>query len=134
MLRTKKQDSFIIHYIRTHNASESARLAGYSQKTAYSSGQRLLKDVEVKSEISRLEKAKYEELELTDANIIKRLWIEATTAQRSADRTNALTQLAKIKGLMKEQPIQSMAIFNQVEKELRLLQPIQQVVVDKSIT
>jgi phage terminase small subunit len=119
MIQTRKQESFIKHYVRTHNASESARLSGYSLKTAYSSGQRLLKDVEIVSEIDRLERESEVELELTDGNIIKRLWQEATTAQRSADRTNALTQLAKIKGLMKEQPIQTMAIFNQIEKELK---------------
>ena len=114
MLRTKKQDSFITHYLRTHNATESAKQAGYSIKTAYSSGQRLTKDVEVMSEIKRLEEAKCAELELNDANIIKRLWQEATTAQRSADRTNALTQLARIKGLMKDSNTQQIAIIDRV--------------------
>lgn len=128
MIQTRKQESFIKHYIRTHNATESAKLAGYSQRTAYSSGQRLLKDVEVDNEIRRLEKAIHEELELTDENIIKRLWQEATNAQRSADRTNALTQLAKIKGLMKDSPTQSIALFNQIEKELRIIHPIANIV------
>jgi phage terminase small subunit len=53
---TNKQRVFIEEYLRTWNATQSAISAGYSDKTAYSSGQRLLKDVEVKQMI-------YEELE-----------------------------------------------------------------------
>jgi len=53
---TKKQRVFIDEYVTCWNASEAARRAGYSKKTAYSSGQRLLKDVEIKAEIdARLE-------------------------------------------------------------------------------
>ena len=44
---TDKKKKFADYYIKTGNATESAKLAGYSAKTAYSSGQRLLKDVEV---------------------------------------------------------------------------------------
>ena len=44
---TKKQRVFIDEYVTCWNASEAARRAGYSKKTAYSIGQRLLKDVEV---------------------------------------------------------------------------------------
>ena len=44
---TEKKKKFADYYIKTGNATESAKYAGYSEKTAYSSGQRLLKDVEV---------------------------------------------------------------------------------------
>jgi phage terminase small subunit len=48
---TRKQKVFIAEYLKTWNASESARRAGYSVKTAGSIGQRLLKDVEISTAI-----------------------------------------------------------------------------------
>ena len=52
---TEKQNRFIQCY--DGNATTSAITAGYSKKTAYSQGQRLLKNVEISSSIKkRLEK------------------------------------------------------------------------------
>jgi phage terminase small subunit len=48
---TNKQKVFVAEYLRTWNASEAARRAGYSVKTAYAIGSRLLRDVEVKAAI-----------------------------------------------------------------------------------
>ena len=45
------QKAFADYYLETSNATESAKKAGYSEKTAYSQGQRLLKNVEVKAYI-----------------------------------------------------------------------------------
>ena len=45
---TEKQKRFIDYYIQSGNATESAKKAGYSKNTAYSIGQRLLKNVEVR--------------------------------------------------------------------------------------
>jgi len=53
------------------NASEAARSAGYSAKTAYSAGYRLLKDVEVKSILDERQKALANKYELTAESIIK---------------------------------------------------------------
>ena len=47
MALTQKQRIFCEEYIKTTNATKAAIAAGYSEKTAYSIGQRLLKDVEV---------------------------------------------------------------------------------------
>ena len=49
-----KRSRFISEYLLSGNATEAARKAGYSRKTAYSQGQRLLKNVEVMNEIKRL--------------------------------------------------------------------------------
>nr|DAX59865.1 MAG TPA: Terminase small subunit [Caudoviricetes sp.] len=49
-----RQNSFIGFYWETRNATEAAKKAGYSEKTAYSIGQRLLKNVEVKDAIDKL--------------------------------------------------------------------------------
>ena len=47
----EKQKAFCEYYASSFNATESAKKAGYSEKTAYSQGQRMLKNVEVKSYI-----------------------------------------------------------------------------------
>ena len=44
---TEKQAKFITEYTKDLNATQAAIRAGYSPKTAYSQGQRLLKNVEV---------------------------------------------------------------------------------------
>lgn len=61
-----KQQSFADYYIETSgNATQAAIKAGYSKKTAYSQGQRLLKHVEVKKYIEeRME-------EIQDEKILK---------------------------------------------------------------
>lgn len=53
MALTNKQRAFIDEYFHDWNATQAAIRAGYSEKTAYSSGQRLLKHVEIAAEIER---------------------------------------------------------------------------------
>ena len=55
---TKKQKNFADEYLVDTNATQAAIRAGYSEKTAYSQGQRLLKKVEVANYI----KSKAEEV------------------------------------------------------------------------
>ncbi|OHW62180.1 terminase small subunit [Andreesenia angusta] len=50
----EKQRTFITEYLKDKNATQAAIRAGYSEKTAYSQGQRLLKKVEIKSAIDNL--------------------------------------------------------------------------------
>lgn len=47
----KRQKRFADEYLIDCNATQAAIRSGYSEKTAYSTGQRLLKNVEVKSYI-----------------------------------------------------------------------------------
>ena len=49
---TPKQKRFCDEYLIDTNATQAAIRAGYSEKTAYSIGQRLLKDVEVSAYIA----------------------------------------------------------------------------------
>lgn len=48
---TPKQQKFIKEYLIDLNATQAAIRAGYSKKTAYSHGQRLLKNVEIQERI-----------------------------------------------------------------------------------
>jgi phage terminase small subunit len=66
---TNKQKIFINEYLVSFNATEAAIKAGYSVKTAYSQGARLLKDVEIK-EILRL---KLTETAMSAEEVLKRL-------------------------------------------------------------
>ena len=47
-----KQEMFVKEYLVDKNATQAAIRCGYSEKTAYSQGQRLLKHVEVSKAIS----------------------------------------------------------------------------------
>lgn len=49
-----KQDRFCLEYIKDQNATQAATRAGYSEKTAYSQGQRLLKNPEVQQHLAAL--------------------------------------------------------------------------------
>lgn len=51
---TERKKAFAQEWVIDRNASQAAARAGYSKKTAYSQGQRLLKDVAVKAEIERI--------------------------------------------------------------------------------
>lgn len=44
---TEQQELFVREWLKDHNATQAAIRAGYSEKTAYSQGQRLLKKVEI---------------------------------------------------------------------------------------
>lgn len=46
---------FVTEYIKSGNATQAAIAAGYSEKTAYSQGSRLLKNVEVQQYLNKTE-------------------------------------------------------------------------------
>lgn len=54
MAMSAKRRAFVDAYLANgFNATQAAKEAGYSERTAYSSGQRLLKNVEIADEIKR---------------------------------------------------------------------------------
>lgn len=52
---TARQEKFCYEYVIDLNATQAALRAGYSEKTAYSSGSRLLKNVEIQKFIQTLQ-------------------------------------------------------------------------------
>lgn len=63
MALTKKQQLFANEYLKDLNAKQAAIRAGYSEKTAYSQGSRMLNNVELKKYIdSQLERIKSEQI------------------------------------------------------------------------
>ena len=51
---TPRQEKFCVEYLIDLNATQAAIRAGYRDKTAYSMGQRLLKNVEIQSRIKKM--------------------------------------------------------------------------------
>lgn len=68
---TPKQAKFCKEYLVDLNATQAAIRAGYSQKTAYSHGQRLLKNVEIQNEIQRQREGASERTEVTIDRCLK---------------------------------------------------------------
>lgn len=103
MSLTEKQQIFVAEYVKTGNASLSARAAGYSLKTAYSQGARLLKYPEIATEIKKhrtqaVKKAKVT-LEETIDELNQALALAMSTVKPSA-AVSAIMAKAKLAGLL----------------------------------
>ena len=72
---TVKKQRFVEEYLIDANATQAAIRAGYSLKTAYSQGQRLLKDVEVKKKIDEAQQARAERLGIEQDEVLRELRI-----------------------------------------------------------
>ena len=70
MSLTPKKLRFSAEYLVDLNATKAAMRAGFSKKTAYSQGQRLLKDVEIQCEIQRLANIRSERTEITQDRVL----------------------------------------------------------------
>ena len=92
---TPKQKAFCEYYIANHNATQSAIKAGYSEKTAYSQGQRLLKNVEIKKYLDEVAN-KATESHVASANEVLNFLssIMKSSQERTADRLKAAGMLA----------------------------------------
>ena len=64
-----RQEAFVSFYLENPNATEAAKRAGYSDRTAYSQGQRLLKNVEIQARVQK----RVEAVGLTADEVLKEL-------------------------------------------------------------
>lgn len=116
---TERQLRFVDYYVQTGNASDAARKAGYSARTAYSIGERLLRNVEVRAAID----ARLKELESTRIAETQEILEHLTSVVRGnvtetvvtnsgksfdvvvaeKDRLKAAEMLLKIHGAFREQ-------------------------------
>lgn len=92
---TIKQETFCRIYAATKNATQSAIQAGYSEKTAYSTGNKLLKKGEIQKKIKELIDEQCNGL--PDKTEIKEFWSELMRdpTQKASIRLTASTNLAK---------------------------------------
>ncbi|WP_271002165.1 terminase small subunit [Listeria seeligeri] len=70
----EKYQIFVLAYVNTFNATQAAISAGYSKKTAYSQGNRLLKNDEVKSLLDEQIKKLRERMSDDASKIYAMLW------------------------------------------------------------
>lgn len=68
-----KQRRFVEEYLIDLNATQAAIRAGYSAKTAYSAGQRLLKDVEVQRAVTDAQGKRSARTEITQDRVLQEL-------------------------------------------------------------
>lgn len=98
MTLTPKQKRFVAEYLVDLNATAAAKRAGYSEKTAYSMGQRLLKKVEIQKAVQNANNARQERTEITQDYVIKKLK-EITDKDASDAQDSDLKYSNKIKAL-----------------------------------
>lgn len=68
-----KQRAFVMHYVATHNATQSAKNAGYSPTSAHATGYDLLRHPYVKAAIEEREADLANQLGITKQTILTRL-------------------------------------------------------------
>lgn len=90
-----KRKIFISQYLLSGNATESAIKAGYSKKTAYSQGQRMLKNVEVMEEIKGSQERIQKEAEISLSEIVREVKDLAFNGNSESLRLKALDMLMK---------------------------------------
>ena len=97
---TEQQQRFVEHYARTANATEAARLAGYSERSARSIGARLLTKADIQNALADLNDASSRE-RIADAEEIKAFWTEILRdrTEKTADRLKASEYLSKASGM-----------------------------------
>lgn len=66
-----KQKRFVDEYLVDLNATKAAERAGYSKKTGYSHGQRLLKNVEIQKAIEKAQKNLSERTQITQERVLQ---------------------------------------------------------------
>ncbi len=73
MALNPKQKAFAKHYAASKNATEAAKLAGYSKKTAGSQGHDLLKNPEIKKAINADLSKLAKKADITGERVVKRI-------------------------------------------------------------
>lgn len=68
-----KQKRFCREFAVDLNATEAAKRAGYSQKTAYSQGHRLLKHAEIQKELSKIQARIADKLDVSAERVVAEL-------------------------------------------------------------
>ena len=98
---TPKQILFCKWYVVTHNATQSAIKAGYSERTARSQGQRMLTNVDILKKIADLQKES-DKCIPNRLDIMRRYTEILNTTNKDSIRISCLIQLAKLQGLYDE--------------------------------
>ena len=93
-----KRKIFVSEYARSGNATEAAKKAGYSDRSAYSTGQRLLKNAEIVKEISKIQNEALENAEMSVTEVVNLVKGIATSGKSETVRLRAMDMLLKYLG------------------------------------
>ena len=104
---TPRRARFVAEYVETGNATQAATVAGYSTRTAYSQGSRLLKSVEVQQAIETERQTLRARVELDQDQLVGELlslYKEARSNGAYSAAVRCLAQVAKMSGLDEPEP------------------------------
>lgn len=87
---TDKQTAFVREYLVDLNATQAAIRAGYSERTAYSVGQRLLKNVEIQRAVAAAQAKRARQVEIKAEDVLRGVIEVTTQARDSGDLKTAL--------------------------------------------
>lgn len=92
---THRQTIFISEYLKTGNATEAAKAAGYAERTAYSTGQRLLKNVEIAKAIKAHQLKAMEQAHLSVVEVVGMIREMAVSGNVESNRLRAMDMLMR---------------------------------------
>lgn len=101
MALNEKQALFVQEYLIDRNATRAAKAAGYSEKTAYSQGQRLLKHDEVAAALQQGRQKTAQKLEITRERLMQmalEVYDNAMHCGQFAAANGALKELGVLSG------------------------------------
>lgn len=116
-----KQELFVQHYILTRNATEAARAAGYSEKSAHNQGYRLLQDSEVQQRVYDAEQEM-----TTDVDVISELENQYSYAKghgHTNSAIKALEILSRVRGNKSNDDdiLNTDKIINDIQNSMRII-------------
>lgn len=91
----KRQERFVLEWLRDMNATKAAIRAGYSERTAYSIGQRLLKNVEIQTAIKEFHEQRQRESVATVLDVEEFL----SETMRGEHKEEVVTSVGEGKGV-----------------------------------
>jgi len=99
MALTARQERFVAEYLIDLNATQAAIRAGFSEKTAYSQGQRLSKNVEVAKAIAAGQAKRSQRTEVTQDYVLALIVDTAERCKMASDyNPNAVLKGAELLG------------------------------------
>ncbi len=116
-----RREKFAGEMVKTGNASEAARRAGYAPRTADREGSRLMGDDKVQKRIAEIQAQALDAEEITPELIAKGLLLEATTAQTDSARVTAWKTLAQWRKMVSDRSVGDPAPPRDLEKTIESL-------------
>jgi phage terminase small subunit len=113
----ERQETFVREYLTDFNATRSAIAAGYSPSTAYSSGQRLLKHVEIREKLGELTGKRFERLEIDADYVLEGI---KDTIERCSQGTPVFDEKGRETGEWEFEPMAVLKGFELLGKHLKL--------------